>query len=780
MKIKPRFIFFLFIVLIFLVSCNVTRNLKPNEYLLVKNRFRINTFKISSDDLTGYLQQNPNKKLLGLFHVNIAFYNLGSKGKETKFKKWIRYKLGDPPVILDTNLSQISVKQMGLYLNNKGYYDSRIYDSVAYHRKKAIVHYFVKASVPYTLNSFSYLITDSVIASIVYKDSSKCLIKKGMNYDSYLLDEERNRLTSLINQHGYYRFTNNYISYRIDSALNNRQMNITLEITNPVIPSIQNLGMVEEISHKQYYIHRVEIYPDYDPLRTDPIRYDTLEVIYRSGRNRHDSNTYYFFYRHKLKIRPWTITQSIYLGNGALYNVLDVNQSYSQLASLKTFNFARIEFNETIDPLLPHLNLLDTKIFLARSPVHSLSVSTDGTNSAGAFGVQGNLIYQNKNIFRGAQLFRANLSASAQMQGSIGSTSNEVLFNTIEFGINTSLTLPQFLIPLRPELLPKYFKPRTIISLGYNFQLRSDYDRHISNISFGYQWEQKSFIHLLNPVEILLVKVNPDSSFTAKLNAETDKRLKNQYTDHLILGLKYTLTFRNQNVKKINNYYYIRSNFDIGGNLLYAIDNLVKAPKNENGHYTLFDIQYAQFVRPDFDFRFYHPLSKNTNLVVRFYGGIGIAYGNTKIIPFEKAFFAGGANDIRGWKLGTLGPGSYHNDTLVNSYDQTGDMQLQGNLEYRFPVYKNFKSAVFLDAGNVWLVHESPDYPGGLFKFDTFFRQVAMDAGIGFRLDFNIFIFRLDPAIPIFVPYYQENNHWYLSKIRLSDIVWNFGIGYPF
>jgi len=400
---------------------------------------------------------------------------------------------------------------------------------------------------------------------------------------------------------------------------------------------------------------------------------------------------------------------------------------------------------------------LDCKILLSRAPVHSFSISTDATNSAGAFGVQGSVGYMNRNIFRGAQLFRINFTGAAQMQGSTGSESSQGLFNTIDLGISTSLTFPQFLIPIRQERLPKKFKPRTTILLSYNFQKKPDYDRHISNISFGYTWNQTDKLkHMINPAEITLVRIFPDSSFTAYLNSLTDKRLKNQYTNHLVAGLRYTLTYNGQDVTKVKDFFYIRSNFETGGNLIYAIDEIFNVPKSSTGYYTLFGLPYAQFVRPDFDLRFYHFFTKTSSLVSRFYAGICIPYGNSISIPFEKAFFAGGANDIRGWKMGSLGPGRYHNDTASNSYDQTGDMQLQLNLEYRFPVYKYFRSAFFMDLGNVWLLRDSPDLPGGKFELQYFIPDIAIDIGIGLRADFDYFIIRIDPAVPIRVPYYFE------------------------
>ncbi|MCX6248597.1 MAG: BamA/TamA family outer membrane protein [Bacteroidetes bacterium] len=768
----------LLLAMLFIAGCNVTKDFPPGQYLLIKNKFKVSSGKVSSDDLSGYLQQEPNSKLFGLFRTNIAFYNAGSKGKETKFKKWMRTKPGTAPVLLDSNLNSIARKQMSLYLANKGYFNATVKDSVIFHRKKATVVYLVKLNTPYTIRSIKYAIADTSLAKFVCLDTAKTLIHQGQNYDMYLLDAERTRITTALMNHGYYHFSNLYVHYRIDSTFNRNVMDITKEIRNPVVPSLDYLGTFIESKHERYTIGRIMINPDYSLLQSDSLTFDTLVVTFKASRHDTTGNTYYFLYKNKMKLKPRTLSQMIFLKSGTYYNLNDVSQTYSQLAMLQVFNYTNIQMHEAAGAGLNTRDKLDCKILLSRAPVHSFSVSTDVTNSAGAFGLQGSIGYMNRNLFRGAQLFRISLNGAAQMQASSGDVTTN-LINTIELGITTSLTFPQFLFPIRPERVSKKFKPRTTITLGYNFQRRIDYDRHISNISFGYSWNQNEKIkHMINPVEITMVKIWPDSTFTAYLNSLTDKRLKNQYTNHLVAGLKYTFTYTGQDVQKVKDFFYIRSNFETGGNLIYAVDEMFKVPKTD-GFYTLFNIPYSQFVRPDMDVRFYHFFNKTTSLVSRVYAGFGVPYGNSISLPFEKAFFAGGSNDIRGWKMGTLGPGHYHNDTL-ETYDQTGDMQLQFNLEYRFPVYKYFRSAFFMDLGNVWLLKETPDLPGGKFELKYFWDDTAIDLGVGIRADFDYFIVRFDPAVPIKVPYYFENNHWYVTKLRLTDIIWNFGIGYPF
>jgi len=769
-------------IFLLLGACNVTKNIPEGDYLLVKNKIKINARKVSSDDLSGYLQQTPNSRFLWIFRPGIALYNWGSKGKETKFKKWLRTKIGSEPVILDTSLVTISKKQMDLYLNNVGHFNSVLTDSIFYRKKKAKVYYKVQTSTPYIIRNLTWLISDTTLARFVYKDSSKCLIKRGLNYNAYTLDKERTRIATTLLNHGYYRFTTAYIVFQVDSTLNNHKMDVTIELLNPVVPSLKGFGMVTEAMHRRFMIYNIYVNSQFDNEKADTLRYDTLVATYADPFRGRNSITYYFLYREKMKIRPRTIAQNILIEPDTWYNLKEIDQTYSRLSGLQTFRFINIDFDDVNyqpDTILGTSNLLNCKIKMARAAGQALTWSTDGTNSGGAFGITGNIGYSNRNIFRGAQMFKITLSGSAQMQAGGGRGG---LFNTLELGINTSITFPQFLIPIKQEKLSKSFRPKTILSAGYNFQQKidPDYNRHIVNLSFGYDWIQNPQLsHRLNPIEVLLVKVFPSREFTKKLDSLQDKRFKNQYTDHMIAGLKYTLTFSNQDIRAHRNFIYIRTNFETSGNLLYGITSLFKTAKNSEGQFTLFSIPYSQYIRPDLDFRFYNQFRKGFSVVYRFYGGIGIPYGNSKVLPFEKAFIAGGANDMRGWRMGDLGPGTFHNDTVSQNFGQLGDMQLQLQIEYRFPIYSFLKGALFTDIGNVWLLHKSPDLPGGVFKFNTFVSELGIDVGIGLRLDFKFFIFRLDPAIPIRMPS-APGNRWYFDKLQFKDIVWNFGIGYPF
>ena len=764
-----------------MIGCNVTKNLEPSEHLLIRNKIQVSDRKIPVEDLQPYLQQLPNKKF-GIFRTSIAIYNLGNKGKDTKFKKWLREKIGSAPVLLDTSLVSVSLKQMNLYLGNKGFFQATGSDSIVFKKKKATVIYRIHPNTPYRIRKLSYSVADTQLAIYVFRDTSKCLIRTGQNFDSYLLDNERTRITTNLQNNGYFRFSAAYIKYTIDTNLRQHLCDITLEIINQVVPSFDIFTTVRQSPHKRYYINKVYVYPEFDHLINYTGPYDTLVKVYQSPVRDQPPNTYYFLYQTHFKVKPRTIAQSIFITPRSHYNLFDVDQSYSQLSSLQVFKYINIQFKED-----QHIraddkhekDLINCHVELTRAPAQSFSVTTDGTNSGGAFGVQASLGYQNRNIFSGAQLFRLNLNGSLQMQAAQGTTV-KTFFNTIEMGANAGLTFPQFLLPIRPETLSKKFKPKTTISIGYNFQHQQHFDRHISNISFGYSWLQNDQIkHMLNPVEISLVKVYKDAYFTDTLNNTQDVRVKNQYTDHMVAGMKYTFNFSSQKLNKVKNFVYVRANFETGGNLVYAFDKLLNVSKT-GGSYTLFGLPYSQYVRPDIDFRYYNIIRNNHSIVYRFYGGIGIPYGNSSILPFEKAFFTGGANGMRGWKMYSLGPGTYKNIYGDFNYNQIGDIQLEANVEYRFPVYQWIRGALFFDAGNIWLLQDSKDLPGGKFTFPGFLNQIGLDGGIGVRLDFDFFIFRFDPAIPLYNPSNPSPDQWMFRKMQFKSIVWNFGIGYPF
>lgn len=338
--------------------------------------------------------------------------------------------------------------------------------------------------------------------------------------------------------------------------------------------------------------------------------------------------------------------------------------------------------------------------------------------------------------------------------------------------------IPKFLAPINEEVFSRYFRPKTLISVGYNLQDRIEYDRIISNITFGYEWSQSKFINqILYPIDINLVKVSTTPEFDSILAGESE-RYRTQYTDHLILGLRYSYIYNNQELNKIKDFYYFRINFESAGNLLNLFVGATGQTENSEGYETAFGIRYAQYAKSNFDFRYYFVLDKKHSVAIRSFTGVAIPYGNSIDIPFEKGYFGGGANGMRAWPLRYLGPGAYQD---IQQIERVGDIMIEGNIEYRFPIYKIFTGGLFYDVGNIWLLKENETFPGGEFNFDNFIGQLAMDVGVGIRLDFNYFIFRVDVAQKLRDPARAVADRWVIgSGGDWFEVAWNLGIGYPF
>lgn len=768
-------------------GCSVTRNFKDGEQLLVKNTVHIKNptpgLKYSGlevDELPGLIQQKPNKKLLGTVRFGVWMHSITSAGKETRFKKWLNRKFGHEPAILDKYLIDRSVDQITQYLNNCGFFSSEIDTSISVRKKKATVEYSIFLSKPYRINEINYQSADSVLKKIVLADASNSLVKKGAIYNVDAMDDERYRLTSHLRNNGYYFFSPDYIYFEIDSTFRNNTLKVNLKIEQAQTPVGSSEGEFTLSNHKQYFINKILINPDFSPIRAN---LNEMNVFINPDTNS-GINRYEFFYHNKLKIRSRAIRNSIFLEPLKLYGETAENNTYKQLTAYPLFGYAAINFDVAPKPTEIQdttQHWLNCRIDLVRRKVQSFSVETEGTNSGGKLGIGGNFVYQNLNIFRGGEVLTMKLTGGVEwQQGGEKQDDNFLLFSTLETGAEVSLDFPKFLLPVSQDRIPKTRHPKTSVRTGVNIQDRPDYLRYITNISFGYQWKSRQWItHNLMPLDINSVSIFPDSSFVSRLDQLNDERLRNQYSDHFIMAARYSYTYNNQERNKIKNFTYFRWNIESAGNVLSLTNNMSKTTSNESGQYTVWGIPFAQYLRSDLDFRKYFALGREHTFIYRNLFGAGVPYGNSDVLPFEKGFYAGGSSDMRGWRYRSLGPGSFV-DTSNLYYEKMGDIVLEANLEYRFPVYSIIKGALFADFGNIWLLNNSENYPGGRFKINEILHEIAIDAGLGVRLDLTFFIFRIDAATPLRNPAFTKDERWRFNSLAVKDVIWNFGIGYPF
>lgn len=794
-----------------LLSCNPSRRVSKDEYLLSRNVIIDKSTTLEKDNIMAYLQQKPNRKILGFIRFHLFIYNLvnpermrkhkiardnkidrinarrSARGEKLKskdkltFREWLM-DIGEAPVVMDSVLIEKSGSQINLFLSSKGYFKNEVKDSVTIRGRNASVYYIIKAEKPYTVRKINYSVDDPLLKPFVFSDTSACLIKKGDNFDLDILQNERIRITKTLRNNGFYNFVKEYIYFDVDSSLSSRSVDIRIGIKKYSAKK-EDSDSTLEISHPRYHIRNVIIEPAYNPAIPNQAFKDTLAV-----------GDFKILYNNKLEYKSQVLLNPVLINKGDIYNAKGAENTYKRLAELKAFKIITIKFYESEG------RLLDCIIQLTPVIKQSFTLEGEATNSDGDLGLAGSYAYQNKNTFNGAEILQVKLKGELKAVKSnteIPDDNNNIsFFNSIEVGPEVSLSIPR---PFFPFNLFKYSvnsAPKTIFNTSYNYQARPDYTRNILNLSYGFSYQEtQNKRHSIYPVEISSIGVRLTPSFQDGLNITNNALLISRFTDHLVTSSRYSFIFNNQAVKNDRNFSFFRFNAESSGNILRGIDNLIHWPKDDGGSYRVFNIRYSHYLRSDVDFRYYIVFNKLQRLVLRTAFGVGKPLQNLRVLPLEKSFFAGGANSMRAWRARTLGPGSYIN-IQNNAYDQIGDAQIEGNAEYRFNIIKMLNGALFVDAGNIWLRKPDPARPGGEFTIDRFYKEFAIGSGIGARVDFNFFILRLDLGIKLRDPQFESNDPW-VGK-HLFDKNWkynylynnankrynfynvNLGIGYPF
>ena len=683
--IRARLHLLLYLLVALLVSsCITNRKQYRTGLLLHRTIIKVDDKNISKDELTGFLRQKPNKRFLGLFGFKVWLYETNQPGKhDRRFKKWMREKVGEPPVLVDTALTRGDALQMRKHLYNKGYFNATINSIVdTLRRKRANIVFKIKAHKPYNIQNIAYEIHDSLINKLVLSDKPNSLLNPGDQLDIYTLGNERDRITKMLKNTGYYLFSKEFLNIRIDSS-HNHQADIKI-----IIRGANGTGD-ERLTHKQFRIRNFNIFPHYDNYTTSLSSQDTVFSMSRKGSTPSQQlYQYRFIQEGPLRIKPQAIVNALLINGGDLYNLDLTTQSYGRLSDIAIYKYVNIDYKPVKAPLgKDSIAQLDCNVQLMRNMSQSYGVEFEGTNNGGRLGIGINVNYKNLNIFRGGETFYIKLNGAAEMQQSLGQSQTKFLFfNTFESGIESGITFPKLLLPYSHRLFTGNNKPKTTVQTGYHMQNRPDYKRYITNLSLNYEWRSSAYVtHNLSPIELNSVRIiNPSTAFTTYLNS-LDPRFRTQYSDHFIMAIRYTFLYNTQQGTKAGDFIYFRASAESAGNTLNALHNILNEPKDADGYRTLFNIKYAQYARTDFDFRYYSYASIKKAWVLRTAVGIGIPYGNSKALPFEKAFFVGGANDMRGWMLRSLGPGSYFDPT--NRFDKSGDLQVEANVEYRFPIY---------------------------------------------------------------------------------------------
>ena len=754
-----------------LASCSATKFVPDGSYLLDEVKIHTDNKEIKPSDMRLYVRQNPNSKWFSTIKTQLYVYNWSGRDSTKWFNRFLR-KIGDAPVIYNESDAIRSQEEIAKAVQNLGYMGASVKRTTKTKKKKLKLFYEITSGKPYIVRTLKYDISDKKIAEYLRNDSTQSMLREGMLFDVNVLDAERQRITDYLLCNGYYRFNKDYITYTADTARNTHQVDLTLHL----LPYKTYVGDTPK-EHFQYKINKINFITDYDVLQSSAL--SSIEI--------NDSlhyNGFPIYYKDKLYLRPKVLVDNLRFASGDLYDERNVQKTYTYFGRLSALKYTNIRFFETQNGDSTQLNCY---VMLTKSKHKSISFELEGTNSAGDLGAAASVSFQHRNLFRGSETFMVKFRGAYEaISGLQPGYKNH---NYTEYGVETSINFPNFLFPFLTSDFKRRIKATTEFGLQYNYQLRPEFSRTIASASWSYKWMQKQKIqHRIDLLDISYLYLPWISSQFQEdyINKDKDNYiLKYNYENRLIVRMGYNYSYNSAGGALVNNTittnsYSIRAGFESAGNILYGISKMINMRKNKDGEYAILGIPYAQYLKGDFDFAKNIIIDHRNSLA--FHAGIGIAvpYGNAKVVPFEKRYFSGGANSVRGWSVRNLGPGSFAGDG--NFMNQSGDIKLDASIEYRTRLFWKFRGAAFIDAGNIWTIREYENQPGGVFEFDKFYKQIAVAYGLGLRLDLDFFVLRFDGGMKAINPKYKKAKERYpIIHPRFSrDFAFHFAVGYPF
>lgn len=734
--------------LLSLVGCSATKFVPDGQYLLNKATVKVeDTHEVLSQDLRNYLQQKQNTEILGFWKLQLGIYNTASQDT-TKWTSRNARKIGEPPVIFSEELTERSMQQLENAMDNKGYFQAEIDTTKEVKDKKLNLTYHVTANTPYHIRNYTISFPNADLQQIATSERFR-LLHEGMRFDVDAMNQERQRVASAMRRNGCYYFDKELIRFVADTTWGRRQVDLTICLQDyfSQLPEEE-----QKMIFRHYKIANVYFHMDYEVNRIPE-----GEKLYSSM-----MDGYEFTWIGDKLLREKVLIRNCPIRPGEEYNEAFVELAYSNLNSLSPVKYVDISF----DPISE--DQLDCHIVLSRSKMNSVSVEAEGTYSAGDWGVAVGAGYANRNLFRGAEEFTLDGRASYEWRQNGG--------RAIEAKAATGLKFPNSLA----------------VDFSFNYQNRPDeYTRSIFNAGLQYQFRQRA-LHLQHQFRILDISYVylPWISDTFRDQfLQSTNILKYSYENHFIVGWGYSGNYSSFNSRHpYRSYSNINYNIETAGNLMQGLASIFHFPTDEDGKYTLFKTRFAQFAKADISFTHNQIFSESHRLVYHADLGVVLPYGNSQAVPFEKRYFAGGSNSVRGWTARSLGPGGYRGSgTLIDFNNQSGDIRLNLNLEYRAKVWSFIELAAFVDAGNIWTIFDYETQPYGQFHWNEFYKQIALAYGVGLRLDFSFFIFRIDFGVKLYDPsrLYGElaGTQWRTVPNGLSwkdDMALHFAIGYPF
>ncbi|NQU52834.1 MAG: BamA/TamA family outer membrane protein, partial [Bacteroidetes bacterium] len=632
-------------IIAFLISCSQVKFVPEDKYLIKNIEVEIDNSDLDKEEAGTYIRQKGNYKILGFVKFHLLMYNLSSKDKT---EGWLK-RIGEPPQLYDEVLSNRSEEQLKQYVNNKGYFRSRITSEVKVDKKKrkADIKYRVETGEQYLIRDIKYHIKDTALESLFLKSPVKSIVSPGDPFDIYKLEEQQQRISDLFRNSGYFYFSKDDVRVEADSSSYSRQILLDLFIDSSNGSQTDSVKEFKKYYLNDFYISvlsgNTAVTSNRDTLRTfsDTLTWDNYN-LYQNDQINYPASLF---------------NRTMQLKKGELFNNTSVESTFTAFNRLRQFRFVDIQFDEPT--VLHDTNLLDCYIRLAPLNKQSTSFDIEGTNTAGNFGVAGNVTYQHRNLFKSAEVFQIKFKGATERLQHLESEH----FNTRELGVESNLIIPKLLGPGNIISNFEKFLPKTVVTLGFNYQKRPEYTRTISSTKFGYDWKTTENLrhtwNLLDFNKVHVFEYNP--KFVEEIN---DLYIKSSFTDHLIMAMNYSIIYNNQKLNTRKNYTYVRFNIESAGNVLGLFSELMNSSKFQakdstgvavGEYYKTLNTRFAQYVKSDFEVSHSHMFDEYNSLVGRAFVGVGLPYGNFDVLPFEKKYFTGGANGIRAWQVRSLG-----------------------------------------------------------------------------------------------------------------------------
>jgi len=767
-----RLFFLLGLLLAGLASCHESKYLTGTQTLYAANKTKIESSapmtkkeqKKWAEEMESYLRPKLNGKTLGV-RVKLWIYNVVGPTKKSKgFKHWLKYKVGEPPVLASPAILQNNTAVLQSHLENKGFFHDTVIVTTFVKDKHLTATYTAQIGPRYTIRNINYPDDSDKVSNMIDTLQRRSLLKKGAFYDLETIKEERVRINDRLKNRGFYYFNPDYLIVDLDTAVGDHKVDMFMRLKEEM----------PDPAREVYHINNVTVYANYAN------RSDT------NARNAYTTREGYHVIDSARYLKPSVFSRTLVIKPGDIYKENDHNSSLSRLVSLGVFQFIKPRFEPATSA--DTNNKLDLYYYLTPSQKKSLKFEISAlTRSDNTTGTEVSVTWRHRNLFRGAELFTVKVYGGLEGQ-TVGfqdstHTRKKIVF-TRRTGIDLNLYIPRIVAPFNLNTSSK-FVPKTRIGAGYDvFEQSSQYTLTSSHASFGYQFKNR--VTSENGITVLGITYVRPTNITPEYQARIDtvRNLAYAIEPQLIIGpswnFNYVSSLDPRNARKPDNFYF-NANVDFSNNLLGILSgaNFNKTGKQKE----IFGVPFAQYMRFEADFRNYFSFSKYSTLATRIDAGIGVSYGNSRVLPFVKAFFAGGTNDIRAFRARALGPGSYfagdpNKDPTIP--DQPGDIKMEFNVEYRTKLVGILRWAIFTDWGNVWTLRNDPGRPGAVFT-SNFLNDFAVGAGTGFRFDFTVLILRIDVAVPFRTPWKPVGSKWnFKSATDISDMVLNLAIGYPF